>query len=108
MKKQSLLEVARLQQLAGITAENQANSIEDPEIFDDVPSVRIFIDDKDGEDKLFLELSTFYHSGQNGKITLLKDSPELQQQLMLAVQEEAQAMFRRAVHKTLGEPFGLD
>lgn len=97
----------RLQKLAGIINENVAASIEDPNPFDDVPSVRLVIDDSDGNDKAFLEISAMYHSGDNGKMSILKNSPELQQALILAIQQETQNMFRNCVHSLLGEPFGL-
>ena len=88
--------------------ENQFNSLEDYNIFDDVPSIRMQIIDEEGEDKLFLEMSALYHSGDNGKISILKNNPELQEKVMQLLQQEFQSTFRRVMHGILGEPFGLD
>ena len=104
--KQQLNEIKRLQELAGVV-ENEVNAIDDPNIFDDVPSVRITVDDQDGRPKMFLELSAFFHDEGNGKIELLKDNPMLQELLMKAIQQQAQKMFRHTVHSVLGKPFGI-
>lgn len=105
--KQQLNEIKRLQELAGVVDENEVNSIDDPNIFDDVPSVRVTIDDEDGRPKMFLELSAFFHDEGDGKINLLKDNPALQELLMKTVQQQAQKMFRQSVHSILGQPFGI-
>ena len=51
----------------------------DPNPMDDVPSVKIHIDD---DNTMCLELSSFWHDGSNGKIGLLKDNPVLQELMM--------------------------
>jgi hypothetical protein len=56
---------------------------------------------------LKLELSAMWHSGDNGKIQILKDNPELQQEVMQEMQKEIQATFRKVIHSILGEPNGL-
>ena len=97
----------RFQELAGIAKENEVNSIDDPNMYDDVPSVRINIDDHDGTDKMFIEISSLFHDEGNGKVTLLKNNPALQEVLMKALQVEIQKAFRTAVHSVTGEPFGI-
>jgi len=78
---------------------------------DDLPTVRLTIMDDSFEDTqaptLKLELSAMWHSGDNGKIQILKGNPELQQKVMDEMQKEIQATFRKVIHSTLGEPNGL-
>ena len=86
-------------------------TLDDQELLNDIPSVTLqIIDDHEQGDspKLFLELSAMYHSGGNGKIQVLKDHPELQQEIMQTMQVEVQKTFRNVIHSVLGEPFGLD
>jgi hypothetical protein len=107
--KQQLNEVKRLQELAGVVGEAENNSLKDDNIFNDVPSIDISIQtDERGEDTLFMNISTLYHGGGNKKISILKDNPQLQQQVMQAMQKEIQSTFRRVIHSILGEPYGLD
>jgi hypothetical protein len=104
MKDQSD-EIKRLKELAGITLEDEHNSLIDPELLDDVPSVKLYIND---HGMMRIKLSAFYHDPSNGKVPLLKDNPVLQELVMKAIQMEAQKAFRRAVHSVLGIPYGLD
>jgi len=94
--------------LKDLISENLFNSLEDYNMFDDIPSIRMQIIDQDGEDKLFLEMSTLYHSGDNKKITILKNNPDLQEKVMQLLQQKFQSAFREVIHGVLGEPFGLD
>jgi hypothetical protein len=87
-----------------VVKEDEQNSLLDDNLFDDIPSVNIDIDDNNN---MTLQLSTFFHSKDNGKIALLKNNPVLQDVLMKAIQVEAQKMFRKTVHGILGLPFGL-
>ena len=87
-----------------IVKEDEQNSLLDDNLFDDIPSVNIDIDDNNN---MTLQLSAFFHSKDNGKIALLKNNPVLQDVLMKAIQVEAQKMFRKTVHGILGLPFGL-
>lgn len=103
--KQQLNEVERMQKLAGVVHEEEHAILYDPNPLDDLPSVKLDIDD-DGLMKI--ELSAFYHGPENGKIPLLKDNPALQELVMKAIQLESQKAFRRAVHGVLGIPYGLD
>lgn len=106
--KQQLNEIKRLQELAGVVGEEENNSLKDGNVFDDVPSIDISIQtDERGEDTLFMNISTLYHGGGNKKISLLKDNPRLQQQVMQTMQSEIQKTFRRVIHSILGEPYGL-
>jgi hypothetical protein len=87
-----------------IVKEDEQNSLLDDNLFDDIPSVNIDVDDNNN---MTLQLSAFFHSKDNGKIALLKNNPVLQDVLMKAIQVEAQKMFRKTVHGILGLPFGL-
>jgi len=79
---------------------------------DDLPTVTLTIMDDSFENSqaptLKLDLSAMWHSGDNGKIQILKDNPELQQEVMQKMQKEVQATFRKVIHSILGEPYGLD
>ena len=87
-----------------IVKEDEQNSLLDDNLFDDISSVNIDVDDNNN---MTLQLSAFFHSKDNGKIALLKNNPVLQDVLMKAIQVEAQKMFRKTVHGILGLPFGL-
>lgn len=106
-------EIKHLQKLAGILKESydstemeesEMNAMIDPNPLDDVPSVKLDIDD-DGN--MTIQLSAFFHTKDNGKISLLKDNPALQDVVMKAIQIESQKAFRKAVHGVLGIPYGL-
>jgi len=101
-------EVKHLQKLAGIlkesVEESESNHMEDPNPIDDVPSIKLDIDDNG---TMRIQLSAFFHSKDNGKIPLLKDNPALQDVVMKAIQIESQKAFRKAVHGVLGIPYGL-
>ena len=103
--KQQLSEIKRLQELAGVVDEKENNFLPDPDTIDDIPSVKLDIDDNG---LMRIQLSAFFHGPENGKIPLLKDNPVLQELVMKAIQEESQKAFRRAVHGVLGIPYGLD
>ena len=86
-------------------------SLKDDNPFDDVPSIDIqMIDDKEGASspKAFVNFSSMYHSGDNGKMEILRNNPALQDKVMQTLQAEFQKTFRRVIHGILGEPFGLD
>jgi len=86
-------------------------SLKDDNPFDDVPSIDIqIIDDKEGvsSPKAFVNFSSMYHSGDNGKMEILRNNPALQDKVMMALQSEFQKTFRRVIHGVLGEPFGLN
>lgn len=102
----NLKEVSRLRELAGIgrVKEEEHNFLEDPNPLDDVPSVKLDIND-DGMMKI--EVSSFFHTPNNGKVSLLVGNPVLQDLVMKAVQAETQKAFRRAVHGVLGIPYNL-
>jgi hypothetical protein len=111
MDKNILTESTRLKKLAGINEEDKStymededNYLPDPELLDDVPSVKLHIND---HGLMRIKLSAFYHGPENGKIPLLKDNPVLQELVMKAIQMESQKAFRRAVHSVLGIPYGL-
>jgi hypothetical protein len=104
--KQQLNEIKRLQELAGVV-ENEVTSLDDPNVYDDVPSVRLTIDDEHGKDVMFVEINGFFHDEGNGKIALLKNNKPLQDLLAKTLQSEFQKAFRRAVHSVTGEPFGI-
>ena len=94
----------RLQELAGIVGEDEHSMLVDPNPMDDVPSVKLDIDENG---TMRIELSAFFHDKSNGKIPLLANNPALQEVVMKAIQIESQKAFRRAVHGVLGIPYGL-
>lgn len=104
MEKQFITEVKRMQKLAGVANEEEQNILVDPNPVDDVPSVKLDIDENG---TMKIELSAFFHTKDNGKIPLLADNPALQEVLMKAIQIESQKAFRKAVHGVLGLPYGL-
>ena len=106
-------EIKQLQKIAGIIKESynspeieesESNYMEDPNPLDDVPSVKLDIDDNG---TMRIELSAFFHDKSNRKIPLLKNNPALQNVVMKAIQIESQKAFRKAVHGVLGIPYGL-
>jgi len=82
----------------------ESNKLVDPNPLDDIPTVKIDIDE---DNNMILKLSYFFHNGDNGKIALLKDNLVLQNLLMKAIQVESQKMFRKTVHGIIGIPYGL-
>jgi hypothetical protein len=101
--KQQLNEAKRLQELAGVV-EIENNILPDENPMDDIPGIAIEIDDNNN---MQVQLSTLYHDSTNGKISLLKDNPILQELVMKAIQTETQKAFRKAIHGVLGIPYGL-
>jgi hypothetical protein len=86
-------------------------SLKDDNPFDDIPSIDIqIIDDKEGASspKAFVNFSSMYHSGDNGKMEILRNNPALQDKVMRMLQSEFQKTFRRVIHGVLGKPFGLN
>lgn len=86
-------------------------AIQDPNMQDDVPSITMQIIDDHEQDspKLYLQIEGMLgHDGSNGKIAILKNHPELQQEVLQTMQVEIQKTFRRVIHSILGEPNGLD
>lgn len=102
--KTYITEAKRLQELAGLANEDEHNYLEDSNPGDDVPSVKLDIDENG---TMKIELSAFFHNKDNGKIPLLANNPALQDVVMKAIQIEAQKAFRKAVHGVLGIPYGL-
>jgi hypothetical protein len=104
MSKQFIAESKRMQELAGIVDEEEHNYLPDLELMDDLPSVKLYIND---HGMMRIKLSAFYHDPSNGKIPLLINNPALQELVMKAIQMETQKAFRRAIHGVLGIPYGL-
>lgn len=109
MKKSELKQIIReeLQKVGKdhyIFKTEESNKLIDFDPLDDIPTVKIDIDE---DNNMILQLSTFFHDGNNGKIALLKNNPVLQDLLMKAIQIESQKMFRKTVHGILGIPYGL-
>jgi hypothetical protein len=73
---------------------------------DDIPSIQIDLIDDGNE--AFFKMSAMYHSGNNGKMDILKNNPVLAKSVIALLQKEFQKTFREVIHGTLGEPFGLD
>ena len=91
-----------------IVYEGRATSAEDYKVFDDVPSVRIHIDDAEETPRMFVEIDRLYHSGDTGKIEILKKDKSLQKKLAKRLQKDFQDTFRKAVHELVGKPNDLD
>ena len=97
-------ELVRLRELAGIVGEDELSYLEDPNELDDIPSVKLHLDDAGN---MRVEVSAFFHSPDNRKTALLKNNPALQDLVMKAIQMQMQKAFRRSVHGVLGIPYGL-
>jgi hypothetical protein len=113
VKLRGLLSMDDYQDIVGEPIDEEIDylSLKDDNPFDDVPSIDIqMIDDKEGvsSPKAFVNFSSMYHSGDNGKMEILRNNPALQDKVMMALQAEFQKTFRRVIHGILGEPFGLD
>jgi hypothetical protein len=85
------------------------NKVEDTNDFDDIPSIKMqIIDDNSLQSPMaFFEISAMYHDGSNGKMEILKNNKELQEEVLNTLQKELQNTFRRVIHGILGEPYGL-
>jgi len=85
------------------------NKLQDDNEFDDIPTIKMqIIDDGEGNSPMvFFKMSAMYHDGSNGKMQILKDNPEQQEEVMATLQKEFQKTFRRVIHGILGEPNGL-
>ena len=113
VKLRGLLSMEDYQDIVGEPIDEEIDylSLKDDNPFDDVPSIDIqMIDDKEGASspKAFVNFSSMYHSGDNGKMEILKNNPALQDKVMQMLQAEFQKTFRRVIHGVLGEPFGLN
>ena len=106
--KTQLNEIKRLQELAGVVDEAEFNSLRDDNVFDDIPSIEMSIQtDERGEETLFMKMSTFYHGGDNKKISMMKGDKAKQELVMQVMQAEMQKTFRNVIHSILGEPYGI-
>jgi ribosomal protein L29 len=113
VKLRGLLSMEDYQDIVGEPIDEEIDylSLKDDNPFDDVPSIDIqMIDDKEGvsSPKAFVNFSSMYHSGDNGKMEILRNNPALQDKVMQTLQAEFQKTFRRVIHGVLGEPFGLN
>ena len=80
----------------------------DPNPMDDIPSIKIDLVNDPNSPEAFFNMSAMYHSGDNGKMKVLKNNPELQKAVIALLQKEFQKTFRRVIHGVLGKPFGLN
>ena len=96
-------DLKRLKELAGI-GEEEVNMLPDENPLDDIPGIKIEIDDNNN---MLVQMSAQYHDSTNGKIALLKGNHVLQELVMKAIQIETQKAFRKAIHGVLGIPYGL-
>ena len=113
VKLRGLLSMEDYQDIVGEPIDEEIDylSLKDDNPFDDVPSIDIqMVDDKEGASspKAFVNFSSMYHSGDNGKMEILRNNPALQDKVMQMLQAEFQKTFRRVIHGVLGEPFGLN
>ena len=75
----------------------------------DIPSIKITLSDdipSSGPEGEF-QISALYHSGDNGKMSILQKHPGLQKAVTALLQKEFQKTFRKVMHGVLGKPFGL-
>ena len=80
----------------------------DPNPMDDVPSIKVDLVNDPNSPDAFFKMSAMYHSGDNGKMKIFKNNPGLQKAVIALLQKEFQKIFRKVIHGTLGEPFGLN
>jgi hypothetical protein len=76
----------------------------DSDLFDDLPAVDLHIDDKGF---MSINIQAMFHSPDNGKVNILQTNPNIKQQVVAMIQQEAQKLFRNAIHSLAGEPYGL-
>ena len=79
----------------------------DPNPMDDVPSIKVDLVNDPNSPDAFFKMSAMYHSGDNGKMKIFRNNPGLQKAVTALLQKEFQKTFRKVIHGTLGEPFGL-
>ena len=87
-----------------------AVELNEDKVKDDIPSIEVELTD-DGSissPEAFFKMSAMYHSGDNGKMRVLKDNPTLAKSVIALLQKEFQKTFRKVIHGVLGKPFNLD
>ena len=85
--------------------ENQSTTTGDEDLFDDLPAVDMHIDDNG---QMSINIQAMFHSPANGKVAVLLQNPEIRDEVVYTIQQEAQKLFRKTIHGLAGEPFGLD
>jgi len=103
MKAQQLRSLIR-EELAK-ALENQSTTTGDDNVYDDLPAVDMHIDDNG---MMSITIQSMFHSPDNGKVAVLLSNPEIRDQVVQTIRQEAQSLFRRTIHGLAGEPFGLD
>jgi hypothetical protein len=86
------------------TLEDQSTTTGDENLFDDLPSVDMHIDDNEF---MSINIQSMFHSPDNGKIYVLLKNPQIRDAVVYAIQRGAQKLFRKTIHGLAGEPFNL-
>jgi len=107
MKISQLKQIIREEIQRAVSEENVTTYVDDNILFNDIPSVTLHIEEYKGEDIMVIEVSGMWHSADNGKVAILKDNPQLREQVVLKLQKEFQKAYRETIHSIAGEPFGL-
>jgi hypothetical protein len=84
--------------------EDQSTTTGDKDLFDDLPAVDMHIDDNGF---MSINIQSMFHSPDNGKIAVLFKNPQIRDEVVYALQKEAQELFRKTIHGLAGEPFDL-
>ena len=84
--------------------EDQSTTTGDKDLFDDLPAVDMHIDDNGF---MSINIQSMFHSPDNGKIAVLLKNPQIRDEVVYALQKEAQELFRKTIHGLAGEPFDL-
>ena len=97
-----LLEVIK-EEVQSVLETNSATT-GDTNIFDDLPAVDLHIDDNN---QMSISIQAMFHSPDNGKVNVILTNPQIKQNIVNAIQQGAQKLFRSTIHGLAGEPFGL-
>ena len=76
----------------------------DTDLYDDLPAVDLHIDDNN---QMSISIQAMFHSPDNGKVNIILTNPQIKQNIVNAIQQGAQKLFRSTIHGLAGEPFGL-
>jgi len=102
MKKSELRQI--IKEEINKTFENQSTTTGDKDLFDDIPSVDMHIDDNGF---MSINIQSMFHSPDNGKVDVLLKNPQIRDAVINNIQKEVQKLFRKTIHGLAGEPFNL-
>ena len=84
--------------------EYQSTTTGDEDLFDDLPSIDMHIDDNGF---MSITIQSMFHSPDNGKVSILLKNHQIRDAVVYSLQREAQKLFRKTIHGLAGEPFNL-